>query len=63
MKIHPVFYVSLLQPASPKLDYLPSQQNLPPDPVLIDREPEYVIKGVEKIRFNKKRRQYKYLTR
>jgi hypothetical protein len=63
MKIHPVFHVSLLRPASPKSDYLPGQRNPPPDPVLIDGEPEYVIKGVEKIRFNKKRRQYEYLTR
>ncbi len=56
MKIHPVFHVSLLRPAAPKLDYLPGQQNPPPDPVIIDREPKYVIKRVEKIRFNKKQR-------
>jgi hypothetical protein len=63
MKIHPVFHVSLLRPAAPESDYLPGQQNPPPDPVIIDDEPEYVIKSVEEIRFNKRRRRYEYLTR
>jgi hypothetical protein len=63
MKIHPVFYVSLLRPAAPESDYLPNQQNLPLDPVIIDDEPEYVVESVEEIRFNKRRRKYKYLTR
>jgi hypothetical protein len=63
MKIHPVFHVSLLRPAAPESDYLPGQQNPPPDPVIIDDEPEYVIESLEKIRFNKRRRRYEYLTR
>jgi hypothetical protein len=62
IKIHPVFHVSLLQPAAPESDYLPSQQNLPPDPILINREPEYVVERIERIRFNKRRRWYEYLT-
>jgi hypothetical protein len=62
MKIHPVFYVSLLQLAAPESDYLPSQQNLPPDPILINGEPEYVVKRIERIQFNKRRRRYEYLT-
>jgi hypothetical protein len=62
MKIHPVFHVSLIQPAAPESNYLPSQQNPPPDPILINREPEYVVKRIEKICFNKRRRRYKYLT-
>ncbi|KAJ8111654.1 hypothetical protein OPT61_g5797 [Boeremia exigua] len=63
MKIHPVFHVSLLRPAAPDLDYLPGQRNPPPEPVIIDGEPEYVVERVERIRFNKKRREYEYLTR
>jgi hypothetical protein len=62
MKIHPVFYVSLLQLAAPESDYLPSQQNPPLDPILIDREPKYVVERIERVRFNKRRRQYEYLT-
>jgi hypothetical protein len=63
MKIHPVFHVSLLRPAAPESDYLPGQQNPPPDPILIDGEPEYVVERIERIRFNKRRRRYEYLTR
>jgi hypothetical protein len=62
MKIHPVFHVSLLRPAAPESDYLPSQQNPPLDPILIDGEPEYVVERIERIRFNKRRRRYEYLT-
>jgi hypothetical protein len=56
MKIHPVFHVSLLQPAALESDYLPGQQNLPLDPILIDGEPEYVVERIERIQFNKRRR-------
>jgi hypothetical protein len=63
MKIHPVFHVSLLRPAAPESDYLPGQQNPPPDPILIDGEPEYVVERIERIRFNRRRRRYEYLTR
>ena len=56
MKIHLVFHVSLLRPAAPNTEYLPGQQNPPPDPVIVDGEPEYVVESVEKIRYNKKRR-------
>jgi hypothetical protein len=62
MKIYPVFYVSLLQLAALESNYLPGQQNPPPDPILIDGEPEYVVKRIERIRFNKRRRRYEYLT-
>jgi hypothetical protein len=63
MRIHPVFHVSLLRPAAPETEYLPGQQNPPPEPIVIDGEPEYVVESVEKIRYNKKRRIYEYLTR
>jgi hypothetical protein len=63
IKIHPVFHVSLLWPAALESDYLPGQQNPPLDPILIDGEPEYVVERIERIRFNKRRCWYEYLTR
>jgi hypothetical protein len=58
MKIHPVFHVSLLRPAA--TDYLPYQQVPPPEPVVIDEEPEYYVESIEDIRFNKQRKRHEY---
>jgi len=38
MKIHPVFHISLLEPAV--TDPLPGQIQPPPPPVIVDDEPE-----------------------
>ena len=40
-----------------------NQTLLRPELIVIDGEPEYVVESVEKIRYNKKRRIYEYLTR
>ena len=52
MGIHPVFHVSLLQPAAPESDYLPGQQILPPEPVEVDGEPLYFVERIEQERYN-----------
>jgi hypothetical protein len=44
MDIHPVFHVSLLEPT--RGDPMPGQQIPLPEPVIIDREPEYEVEDV-----------------
>ena len=60
IKIHPVFHVSLLQPAAPRQEYLPGQLVLPPEPVVVDNEEEYFVESIEDLRYNKRRRRHKY---
>ena len=42
--VHPVFYVSMLKPATP--NPIPNQVQSPPPPVKIDSEPEYEISEI-----------------
>jgi hypothetical protein len=44
MQVHPVFSVSLLDPAA--ADPLPGQRNPPPPPVIIDNAEEYEIEEI-----------------
>jgi hypothetical protein len=44
MNIHPVFHVSLLEPV--RGDPMPGQRLPPPEPVIIDQEPEYEVEDV-----------------
>jgi hypothetical protein len=44
MKIHPVFHVSLLEPHKPST--IPGRIQSPPPPILIDTEPEFVVKEI-----------------
>ena len=48
MKVHPVFHVSLLEPAAS--DPFPGQVNAPPLPVIIDGEEEYAIEEILDVR-------------
>jgi len=61
VKIYPIFYTSVLHPATPILDALPRQIQDPPLPVKVDGEDEYFIKRVNNIKYNKRKRQYIYL--
>ena len=44
MQVHPVFHVSLLEPAAQ--DPLPGQQQPPPPPVEIDGEQEWFVDSI-----------------
>ena len=61
VKIHFVFYTSVLYPAALVLDALPGQIQDPPPPVKMDSEDKYFIKKINNIKYNKQKRQYIYL--
>jgi len=61
VKIHPIFYTLVLHPAAPILDALPGQIQDPPLLVKVDSEDEYLIKRVNNIKYNKRKRKYIYL--
>jgi len=63
VKIHPVFYTSVLRPAAPILDALPRQIQDPPPPVKVDGKDKYLVKRVNDIKYNKRKRKYIYLTK
>jgi hypothetical protein len=44
MDVHPVFHVSLLEPV--RGDLVPGQGLPRPEPIIIDREPEYEVEDV-----------------
>jgi hypothetical protein len=56
MNVHPVFHVSLLEPV--RGDPMPGQRLPPPEPVIIDREPEYEVEDVVNSRIFRRRLQY-----
>jgi len=56
MKIHPVFHISLLEPAS--TDPLPGQIQPPPPPVIIEDEPEWEVEEILDSRIVRKTLQY-----
>jgi hypothetical protein len=56
MDVHPVFHVSLLEPTHG--DPMPGQRLPPPEPVIINREPEYEVEDVVDSRIFRRRLQY-----
>jgi len=61
VKIHPIFYTSVLYPTAPILDALPRQIQDPPLLVKVDGEDEYLIKRVNNIKYDKRKCKYIYL--
>ena len=53
VKIHFIFYTSVLRPTAPVLDALPRQIQDPPPPVKMDGEDEYFIKKINDIKYDK----------
>jgi hypothetical protein len=54
MRIHPTFHASLLRPTA--TDPLPGQVTPPPNPVVIDEEPEYLIEQILDVTMDKRYR-------
>jgi len=61
VKIHTVFYTSVLHPTAPILDALPGQIQDPPPLVKVDSEDKYLVKRVNDIKYDKRKRKYIYL--
>ena len=53
VKIHPIFYMSVLYPTAPILDALPKQIQDPPLLVKVDGKDKYFIKRINNIKYNK----------
>ena len=56
MKIHPVFYVSLLEPYRESI--IPGQLQAPPPPIEIDGEEEFEVSKILNSRINWKKLEY-----
>lgn len=56
MRIHPVFHVSLLEPAAE--DPYPGQQQSPPPPVIVDGEEEWAVDEILDARIRYRKLQY-----
>ena len=63
VKIHPIFYTSVLCPAAPVLDALSGQIQDPPLLVKVDGKDKYFVERIDNIKYNKRKRQYIYLTK
>lgn len=61
MKVHPVFHVSLLEPAAS--NPLPGQHNPPPPPIEVDNEEEFEIEDILDSRHFGRNRRLQYLVR
>jgi hypothetical protein len=61
MKVHPVFHVSLLEPAPS--NPLPGQHNPPPPPVVVEGEPEYEVEDIVNSRLFGRNRRLQYLVK
>jgi hypothetical protein len=57
--VHPVFHMSMLEPATPNT--IPSRIQPPPPPVVIDREPEFEIAEILDSKIDNRRRACKLL--
>ena len=51
--VHPVFHVSMLEPATP--NEIPGRSGPPPPPIAIDGEPEFEIKAILDSKIDKRR--------
>ena len=51
--VHPVFHVSMLEPATP--NEIPNQTQSPPPPIEIDGEPEYEIAEILDSKIDRRR--------
>jgi hypothetical protein len=50
--IHPVFHISLLEPAEPDSEPIPGHIQPPPPPVIIDNEEEWELEEVVDSRYH-----------
>jgi len=53
VKIHPIFYISVLYPTAPILDALSKQIQNPPPLVKVDSKDKYLVERVNNIKYDK----------
>jgi hypothetical protein len=59
MKIHPVFHLSLLEPATTKHSPIPGHTKPPPPAIIVDGQQEWEVKEIIDSHYYRKQLQYK----
>jgi hypothetical protein len=52
IRIHPVFYISLLEPAQPRNEPIPGHIQPPPPPIIINDEEEWEVEEIIDSRYH-----------
>jgi hypothetical protein len=59
VRIHPVFHISLLEPAQPRNKHIPGHMQPPLPPIIIDNKEEWEVEEIIHSHYHQKQLQYR----